>query len=439
MKLLKLNKEERKAIKDKIPDCFKKTELHVLLDNGKLKAALPIVEDLNVIENLLNSFATGNRKKILQYFSKTDLSGLISDESWLYLSREDYKDLKEKIPSQETSKSGMFPGIILSELLPLSKLEIITERILNNIVNLREYTAFLLLPNIHIPSDYIKIDESFALVRATRDLMEDYSLSEEWEDFSWEKDKTYLSVNQPGYVGGLEPSLTAFTILNKLKTFLGLALIQGIFKIKETEWGYFSELKKPTPINLGIFRTTLDEGEYFFPFMRPHKLSESFTNIVRELSLAEESTKPSHDLQRLESEEEYLENKLSERLKGVLAADDGFAEIIKTAAEWYFESLCADSESFKLIQMTIAIEALLGEGREQLSERLADRCSFLLGESQRERQHIKKDFFKIYDIRSKTIHKGKIRLSEMEYPYLSRLKSILEDAIRKEIKHHSHI
>ena len=48
MKLLKLNKEERKAVKDKIPDCFKKTELHVLLDNGEHSA--PSVRALKIFD-----------------------------------------------------------------------------------------------------------------------------------------------------------------------------------------------------------------------------------------------------------------------------------------------------------------------------------------------------------------------------------------------------
>ena len=131
--------------------------------------------------------------------------------------------------------------------------------------------------------------------------------------------------------------------------------------------------------------------------------------------------------------------KFSRPLVKVLGADDPFAERIRTASEWYFESLCADNETFKLIQMTTAIEALLGEGKEQVTERLADRCSFLLAKNQKERNAIRDDFLEIYDMRSNVIHTGRVMLSDEEHPYLDKLKKILEDAIKKEIDQHSNI
>jgi hypothetical protein len=436
MELIKLKEEERRAIKDKTLNALKKVELNVYLDKGKPDIAIPLLRDYHkMIGNILESFDKGNKEKVLQYFSRQDISGLITDESYFELEDKEYKD---KVPPQFASKTGFISAGILAELLPLSKLEVIAENILDAIVNMREYTAFLLLRNINIPSNSVKINETFSLVRVAEDMMTDYKLPQEWEEFKWEKGKIYLSVKQQGFVGGLVATLTIHSILSKLKTFLGLALIQGILKTDETSYGYFSNSRQATPINLGIFQTS-PQNAYFFPFVRPHKLSESFTNLVKELSLTKESTMPSHDLQRLESPQEYLEDKFKGGLKGVLEADDDFAGRIKTASEWYFESLCTDNETYKIIQMTVAIEALLGEGKEQVTERLADRCSFLLGENQRERVDIKDDFSTIYSIRSNTIHKGRIMLSDEEHPYLKKLKQILENAIRKEIGYHSNI
>jgi hypothetical protein len=439
MKLIKVKNSEWDAIKKKILDSLKRVELNILLHTGEIQGVLPLVEGYRaVIEDILNSFDSKNKEKVLRYFRKGDISGMITEESHLDLGEKAYKDLQERISSDNASKTGIVSCGSLADFLPLSKLEVIAQNILDALVNMREYTAFLLLPNIDISSDFLEINQTFSLIRVTEDLLDNYPLPKEWEDFSWEKNKIYLSVKEPGFVGGLEPSLTVYSLLNKLKIFIGLALIQSIFKAKETSWGYFSVAKQATPINLGIFGP-FDEDGFFFPFKRPHKLSESFTNLIGDLVLTDEATKPSHDLQRLGSAQEYLEDKFTIGLKGILQAEDSFAERIKTASEWYFESLCTENDTFKIIQMTTAIEALLGEGKEQVTERLADRCSFLLGESQQERLDIRTDFLEIYDIRSKTIHRGKIMLSEKEYAYLIKLREILENAIRKEIEHHSNI
>lgn len=437
MGLIKLEEREWKAIKDKILDSFENVTLEVYMVNGEPEIAIPMLKDYNeIVGNILESFDKANKKKVLQYFSRRDIFGLITDESSLYLGDKEYKDLKGKVSAQDASRERFVSAGMLSELFPLSKLEIIAQNILDAIVNMREYTAFLLLPNINIPSSFVRIDENFSLVRATEDLTADYPPAEEWEKFKWEKNKIYLSVKGRGFVGGWSPTLTVHTILSKLKTFLGLALIQGILEVNETSWGYLRDSKQPISINLGIFENLQADQ---VRFERPHNLSESFTNLVKNLSLTEESTKPSHDLQRSGSPQDYLEDKFTRGLKKVLAADDEFAGRIKTASEWYFESLCTDNQSFTIIQMTIAIEALLGEGKEQITERLADRCSFLLGENQQQRIDIKDEFIRIYDIRSNTIHKGRIMLSEQEHPYLIKLKEILENAIRKEMQHHSKI
>ena len=131
MKLTKLRKKEWYAIKNKILHSLKKVELHVLLDNGEIKGALPVVEGYReVIENILESFDSRSREKVLQYFSKRDISGLITDESYPHLGDEEYKDLKGRIPRQHASKTGLVPDGTLAELLPLSKLEVIAENIL---------------------------------------------------------------------------------------------------------------------------------------------------------------------------------------------------------------------------------------------------------------------------------------------------------------------
>jgi len=108
---------------------------------------------------------------------------------------------------------------------------------------------------------------------------------------------------------------------------------------------------------------------------------------------------------------------------------------IKTASEWYFNALCNGNETFKFIQYTIAIESLLGDPKKQdrVTERLSDRCAYLLGNNQNERETIKKFFEKIYDIRSEIIHRRSLRIQEENSPFLTEAEKLTEKLIRKEI------
>jgi hypothetical protein len=132
---------------------------------------------------------------------------------------------------------------------------------------------------------------------------------------------------------------------------------------------------------------------------------------------------------------ECLKEHFHKKIRNVLDLDDKYGEAIKTAAEWYFEALCNENETFKFIQYTIAIESLLGdpEKQDRITERLSDRCAYLLGDNQKEREDIKKSFEKIYDIRSKIIHRRSLTIQEEDSPFLTEAEKLTERLIRKEI------
>ena len=123
-------------------------------------------------------------------------------------------------------------------------------------------------------------------------------------------------------------------------------------------------------------------------------------------------------------------------LKDILDSDDEYAEAIKTASQWYFEGLCTENETFKFVKYVIAIESLLGDPKEEgrITERLSDRCAYLLADNPKERKTIKKSFKDIYKIRSAIIHRRSTRIQEENSRFLIEARKLTERLIRKEIE-----
>ena len=63
----------------------------------------------------------------------------------------------------------------------------------------------------------------------------------------------------------------------------------------------------------------------------------------------------------------------------------------------------------QLLWHITTIEALLGENGNGLSERLRRRIALIFGKTEAERKKIKKDFKKLYDIRSNLVHGNKTK------------------------------
>lgn len=108
---------------------------------------------------------------------------------------------------------------------------------------------------------------------------------------------------------------------------------------------------------------------------------------------------------------------------------------IKTALEWEFEAADADDDTVAFVQTCIALEALLGSATqdEPLVARLADRCAYLLGKGETEREEIRKAFRRMYAVRSQLVHGRKAKLGREETEQLSVAKKLLRVVSDREI------
>jgi len=82
------------------------------------------------------------------------------------------------------------------------------------------------------------------------------------------------------------------------------------------------------------------------------------------------------------------------------------AQRLWAGLEWAFDSHVAGNETQAFLQACIGIEAVLGDDDVErgLTEKLADRCAYLLGRSISERREICSSFKEIYKVRSHLVH-----------------------------------
>jgi hypothetical protein len=125
-----------------------------------------------------------------------------------------------------------------------------------------------------------------------------------------------------------------------------------------------------------------------------------------------------------------MANGLSEHLRASCSC-------ILLASQWYFDSATGSDRLLPFIQGMVVLEILLGDKAASkeigLNELLRNRCAYLIGSSQEEREEIYKTFGDIYDVRSQIVHRGKHRLNAHERSLFGRLRWMCRRVIQKEV------
>jgi hypothetical protein len=481
MGIIELHNQERTSIVKRIMKFFDEIEVFLWLPIDKEKKDENIVFPIGRperIHDLLKSLNGENQKAILTTYKTTDILAIMCNSASSKLS---YDNLIEKIANYEKNSEKFVSSGFLTQLLLESELNELANLILDRIINPETFYSLLLLPHVDI-TDNIKINNTFSLIKAAPDIIDNF-LSDapvtKEEAFPLEEMKTYLLMKQQGYPEGIEKPLALVQLESKLKVLLGLCLVQEIFEKPTNKPFFLQEPQQVADIEfIGIFKRFVqyeydDEGyeigpievnedifdhdefgeyksgKYKFYHLNNLRLRSENMYLINSLTMSRSATEPLHKLkmvkggnteklaksEKLKPPIEFLKEKIEKQIKNVLDSDDEYGEPIKTAAEWYFEALCTENETFKFIQYTIAIESLLGdpEKRDRVTERLSDRCAYLLGVNQEEREEIKKSFEEIYEIRSKIIHRRSLRLQEKDSRSLAQAEVLTKRLIRKEI------
>ena len=120
---------------------------------------------------------------------------------------------------------------------------------------------------------------------------------------------------------------------------------------------------------------------------------------------------------------------------------DEHAVGIGAGIEGLLDSLVSSNQTVSLLQCCIGIESILGEKNSGMQElgttaRLAERYSYLMGDSVPDRIRLREDFRKIFLKRGELVHARKTRLSLRDNWIVPKAQEMLQRLIRKELSLH---
>jgi hypothetical protein len=114
----------------------------------------------------------------------------------------------------------------------------------------------------------------------------------------------------------------------------------------------------------------------------------------------------------------------------------GFARI-GAAIEWYEDSRLNDDQTLAFLAACIGLESLLGEetsGMTELSRRLVDRYSFMLGKDRDDRGKLAQEFEEVLKVRGELVHARASRLKPKDRVQLDKVREMLWRTINHEMR-----
>lgn len=238
----------------------------------------------------------------------------------------------------------------------------------------------------------------------------------------WNREAAYLQFFTEGFIGDYITTTPLEKIVSLLKSFFGISIALRLFKVKQ------SYKSAPPRLNLIIHRKI--QGSWIIESF--HELNEGFAGIFTNLEI--------NDLSGVLNTPEMKEAWIAEcvgRISKIFRNKDKANKII-LAGRWFFDSFCEANQLLSFIQIIVALEILLGDKAVSdimgLGELLRNRCAYLIGKSQEEREEILEEFKKIYELRSKIVHRGKCRLTLQEKLLFNKLQWICQRVIQEEVR-----
>jgi hypothetical protein len=184
-----------------------------------------------------------------------------------------------------------------------------------------------------------------------------------------------------------------------LKSILGVLLALRAFRIED--------VYSATTIKQRAYVHQRVNGKW--EMYEGFELDEAVSNAIANLRLDTLNDAFKNDAEK----RGFLRNRLSFLARTM--ADLPVNERVLLAGRWLLDSHSGKNELLSFVQATVALEILLGDKHVSdvmgLGELLRNRCAYLIGKTHSQRDEILNDFRKIYEVRSKIVHRGKDRLT----------------------------
>ncbi|CAO3440150.1 hypothetical protein [Azospirillum endophyticum] len=240
------------------------------------------------------------------------------------------------------------------------------------------------------------------------------------DTLNWNSKGVVLQVERLGFVGHYGKTSPVISAEETIKSFFGLGLALFIFK--------HSKAYYPIPPKRHLYVHRLEDDRWCID--SKNDLDDDFSEAIMQITFdnLEGRIKDNKKIDWLI----YHFN----QIRSCFASAER-AEPILLACRWLFDSYAGRNELLSYVQATVALEILLGDKASSdlmgLSELLRNRCAYLIGTTNTERQSILDDFKGIYEIRCKIVHRGKSHLSFGEKAMFNKLRKMCARVIQKEV------
>lgn len=421
----KFGDEARRALAVKLATALSGT---TIIDNDLLAAWNPAVY----------TFAESSLKYFGDWMSAHDIVTLIFEEARPVLRRLN-AGLKRRSRPLSAEKARL-----LSEELIVALAEIP-----------RSYQVFFPLPQMQtvpdtefcssvglVSRDFGRKSDVLSAESVFRSMKSDTSVS---ADVEANNIQTFVRVTVNGYLSSSRTQSAMLSATSVLKRCIQMGVIKNAFAVdgfypgfRTLSTGPDDDVSAHPALTAVVSESSADDRP-----VRRIQLSRNLSNYLNRISIyvigGMRQVRPpiisdidmQHDLQKLLSSPCAL---LVEQL------NEDQTKSLRSAFEWAFDAMADDETVPSYISTCIGLEAALGEENESggITERLADRCAFLLGSIPAQRSSIRSDVREIYKLRSKLVHGAATTfsscdaaISELSRKYLWRileteLNSILE-------------
>ncbi|MFH5833753.1 hypothetical protein [Halalkalibaculum sp. DA384] len=349
--------------------------------------------------------------------------------------------LQETLESNYEYNSDQ-PTQNLNEIEEFEEIEELANSLIDDFIALpNEYNLLLKIPRgvatrfiQAIGEEELSISENLSLISPNQDFRNEFpdppkhspkkglaGLDFLDQQVEWNPEHLYIKYRVEGFISSYEQTTPIQRFKELCKSFIGICLALRLLSFEHNYLNSSFESK------ILVFKSS---NETWFS-KKNHTFSESFSNRFQSLDLW--ST----------WEEELNENQIStlivkelQKIQSVFRDQDNNETILKSS-QWLFDSYCSENKLLGFIQSITSIEILLGDKSISdiigLGELLRNRCAYLIGKSKSQRDEILKDFKRIYDTRSKIVHRGKSTLSESEVDDFYKLRWLCMRAIQEEV------
>lgn len=241
----------------------------------------------------------------------------------------------------------------------------------------------------------------------------------------WDAGVDYIKTEVTGFIGRNKTTTPLLVVQNRIKSIYGLMIA---VRMADVAYSFEANPYLQKKSTLWIFK----ENEKSNIIERVYELDQNFSQGISNII-------PLRNLDDYGSEDakqKYMIYRLK-TMFSVLSKPEKNERIL-LACQWIFDSHTNSDVVLAFVQSMIAIEILLGDKSTSdvigLGELLSNRCAYLIGHNQTQREELLRDFKHLYSIRSSIVHQGKPYLTNHEQDSLFKLKWICYRIIQEEIK-----